>query len=137
MDKDGIIWPSDTFRGFYRLGFGIILSFIAVCIIHPIFSFPTLPSWIPDPFLRIHLVNIHRTKHGSDTGTYDTEGRYIPQKFEEIFSKYADGREYLTIRDVSNVILGQRCIADPIGWGGEVFECKLFPSLIDAVAHAY
>jgi hypothetical protein len=30
----------------------------------------------------------------------------------------------LTIWDVSNVLKGQRCIADPIGWGGAFFECK-------------
>jgi peroxygenase len=71
----------------------------------------------------IFLKNVHKDKHGSDTGTYDTEGRFLPQKFEDIFAKYAEGRDYLTIWDVSNVLRGQRCIADPIGWGGAFFEC--------------
>jgi peroxygenase len=75
----------------------------------------------------IFLKNVHRDKHGSDTGTYDHEGRFVPQRFEDIFAKYAEGRDYLTIWDVSNVLKGQRCIADPIGWGGAFFECK--PSL--------
>jgi peroxygenase len=72
----------------------------------------------------IFLKNVHRDKHGSDTGTYDHEGRFVPQRFEDIFAKYAEGRDYLTIWDVSNVLKGQRCIADPIGWGGAFFECK-------------
>jgi hypothetical protein len=31
-------------------------------IIHVNFSFPTWPSWTPDPFFRIYISNIHRTK---------------------------------------------------------------------------
>lgn len=123
-DHDGVIWPLDTFRGFYQLGYGIILSLISVLVIHGNFSYPTQSSLLPDPFFRIHIDNIHKDKHGSDTGTYDTEGRFIPQKFEDIFSKYAEGRDYLTIWDVSNLMKGQRLIADPIGWGGAFFECK-------------
>ncbi|KAJ4037351.1 hypothetical protein NW756_005644 [Fusarium oxysporum] len=121
-DHDGVIWPLDTFRGFYQLGYGIILSLISVLVIHGNFSYPTQSSLLPDPFFRIHIDNIHKDKHGSDTGTYDTEGRFIPQKFEDMFSKYAEGRDYLTIWDVSNLIKGQRLIADPIGWGGAFFE---------------
>ncbi|KAF2252106.1 Caleosin-domain-containing protein [Trematosphaeria pertusa] len=121
-DHDGILWPTDTFWGFLRLGFGIILSLVAVFIIHANFSYPTVPTWLPDPFFRLYITNIHKDKHGSDTNTYDTEGRFVPQKFEDIFEKYAEGRDYLTIWDVSNVMKGQRCIADPIGWGGALFE---------------
>ncbi|RKK83794.1 hypothetical protein BFJ69_g2531 [Fusarium oxysporum] len=108
--------------GFYQLGYGVILSVIAVVVIHGNLSYPTQSSFIPDPFFRIYIDNIHKDKHGSDTGVYDTEGRFIPQKFEDIFSKYAEGRDYLTIWDVSNLMKGQRLIADPIGWGGAFFE---------------
>ncbi|EXA29512.1 hypothetical protein FOVG_19020 [Fusarium oxysporum f. sp. pisi HDV247] len=123
MDRDGVIWPTDTFWGFHRLGFGIFLSLVAVFIIHANFSYPTLPAYLPDPFFRLYTNNIHKAKHGSDTGTYDTEGRFIPQKFEDMFEKYAKGRDYLTIWDVSALMKGQRLIADPIGWGGALFEC--------------
>ncbi|EHA51085.1 hypothetical protein MCOR27_009635 [Pyricularia oryzae] len=121
-DQDGVIWPQDTFVGFYRLGFGVILSLISVFIIHGNFSYPTSPSWIPDAFFRIHLDRIHKDKHGSDTGTYDTEGRFVPQKFEDIFAKYAPGQDSLTWRDVMQVLHGQRLYADPIGWFAAVFE---------------
>ncbi|KAI9661113.1 MAG: hypothetical protein M1821_009440 [Bathelium mastoideum] len=124
-DDDGVIWPRDTFLGFHKLGFGITLSLLATFIIHANFSYPTLPTFFPDPFLRVHIQNIHKDKHGSDSGTYDTEGRFIPQKFEDMFSKYADGKDYMTIWDISRLMKGQRCIVDPIGWGAQFFECKI------------
>jgi peroxygenase len=122
-DHDGVIWPTDTLVGFHKLGFGILLSLVAVVVIHSNFSYPTLPTFLPDPFFRIYVDNIHKDKHGSDTGTYDNEGRFIPQKFEDIFSKYSTGEESLTFWEAMNLLKGQRCIMDPVGWGGAFFEC--------------
>ena len=79
-DHDGVVWPLDTFRGFYALGFGLFLSVFAMFLVHVNFSYPTCPGWVPDPFFRVYLDNIHKAKHGSDTGTYDNEGRFVPQK---------------------------------------------------------
>jgi hypothetical protein len=121
-DHDGIIWPHDTFVGFYRLGYGVILSLLAVVIIHFNLAYPTQKSWIPDPRLLIHVDRIHRAKHGSDSGTYDAQGRFVPQHFEDIFAKYSNGKDYITMRDVRSMWTGQRCIADPIGWGAVFFE---------------
>lgn len=121
-DRDGILWPSDTFVGFYNLGFGVILSAFALFIIHINFSYPTGTSWLPDPLFRINLVNIDRTKHGSDSDTYDSQGRFRPQQFEDIFSKYANGADHLTIWTLLEQIKGQRNVSDPIGWGGAMFE---------------
>jgi hypothetical protein len=94
-------------------------------VIHLNFSYATCSGWLPDPFFRLYLKNVHKAKHGSDTETYDHEGRFVPQRFEDIFAKYADGRDYLTIWDLSEVLKGQRCASDPIGWAGAMFECRV------------
>ncbi|RPB23237.1 Caleosin-domain-containing protein [Terfezia boudieri ATCC MYA-4762] len=88
-DKDGIIWPQDTYIGFRRLGFNILVSHFAAFVIHLNLSFRTVPGVLPDPLFRIWLDNIHKTKHGSDTNTYDSEGRFSPQHFEDFFQKYS------------------------------------------------
>ena len=65
-----------------RIGFGRIISFAAIFVIHGTFSYVTSPSFIPSPFFPIYVNCMHRTKHGSDSGVYDTEGRFVPIKFE-------------------------------------------------------
>jgi peroxygenase len=108
------------------LGYGLILSILSVIIIHPNFSYPTVKGWLPDPFLRIYVDRIHKDKHGSDSGTYDTEGRFVPQKFEDIFAKYASGdKQSLTFNEMLGYLKGQRLVLDPFGWGGAIFECEL------------
>jgi Caleosin related protein len=42
------------------------------------------------------LLRAHRDKHGSDSETYDTEGRMVPQKLEEFFSKCVHCQRLLT-----------------------------------------
>ncbi|KAL2065614.1 hypothetical protein VTL71DRAFT_3284 [Oculimacula yallundae] len=124
-DADGIIWPLDTYNGFRALGYNIFLSLFSLLIIHLNFSYPTLPPghFLPDPFFRIYISRIHKDKHGSDSGTYDTEGRFVPQKFEDIFAKYAGGDKMgITKGEVWNYMKGQRLYADPAGWGAAAFE---------------
>ena len=77
-----VIWPLDTFRGFHALGYHLVWSVVAVFVIHSAFSYFSLPrhQWLPDPLFRIYLQRINRCKHGSDTGTYDAEGRFVPSK---------------------------------------------------------
>ncbi|KAF8072391.1 SOP1 [Scenedesmus sp. PABB004] len=98
------------------------------------FSYPSAPTWLPDPFMRIYLKNVHRCKHGSDSEVYDTEGRFVPQRFEELFSKYDRGNKgglswddlQARARGLTGarraMILGNMNIMDPVGWIAERLE---------------
>ncbi|GAA5863417.1 hypothetical protein JCM8547_006975 [Rhodosporidiobolus lusitaniae] len=122
-DADNIIWPLDTYRGFRELGYSFFWCCFAMCVIHFFFSYFSAPGFLPDPFFRIFLKNGHRTKHGSDTGVYDPEGRFIPAKFEEIFTKFdKDNKGGLTFWEGLQMIHANRQAADPIGWCAELFE---------------
>ncbi|OAA53372.1 caleosin domain containing protein [Cordyceps fumosorosea ARSEF 2679] len=121
-DRDGVIWPVDTYVGFRRLGFNVIFSALSAFIIHLNLSYATVERLLPDPLLRIYLARIHKAKHGSDSDAYDTEGRFSPQKFEDIFAKNAAEKESLTAGEVRRMLSGQRLVSDPVGWGAAAFE---------------
>ncbi|EYE95639.1 caleosin family protein [Aspergillus ruber CBS 135680] len=124
-DADGQIYPWDTYIGFRELGFNILFSFVAVLIININFSYPTrlAHSYIPDPWFRVYVDSIHKAKHGSDSSTYDPEGRLVPQSFENMFSKYNKNEDgTLTFGELFTMIKGHRCAADPFGWGAAFFE---------------
>ncbi|KAG6330274.1 hypothetical protein ID866_8817, partial [Astraeus odoratus] len=123
-DGDGIIWPIDTWVGFRDLGFNILFSFLAVLVIHSTLSIPTrLPvSYVPDPFFRIYIDHIHKDKHGSDSGSFDSFGRFIPSRFEDIWTEYARRspgelpRTKMTVSELWEFISGNRVAWDPFGW---------------------
>ncbi|GAV83000.1 Caleosin domain-containing protein, partial [Cephalotus follicularis] len=117
LDDDGIIYPLETYRGFRIIGFNPIASFIFMVLVHGAMSYATLPTWIPSPFFPIYIHNIHKAKHGSDSGTYDTEGRYIPANFENIFSKYAcTVPDKLSLRELWIMTEANRYAFDFFGW---------------------
>jgi peroxygenase len=112
-------------------------SALAFHILHV--SYATSPTWIPDLRFPVYVKNIHWAKHGSDTETFDTEGRFVPQKFEEIFSKYdrsvdsydphaaianaadSDDKGGLYFTDLVNMWRGNRGVLDVIGWVFQLF----------------
>ncbi|KAK0610968.1 Caleosin related protein-domain-containing protein [Immersiella caudata] len=124
-DCDGQICPWNTYVGFREIGFNFLFSLFAMFIIHLCFSYPTrlAYSYIPDPRFRLFVGGIHKAKHGSDSGTYDREGRFVPQAFEDMFAKWdVGGRGSLSAWELWNMIAGHRVAMDPFGWGAGVFE---------------
>lgn len=73
---DGVLTPWDTWIAFRELGYGLVLSAVGTVLVHFFFSYPTLDTWVPDPFFSIHLKNIHRCIHGSDSGSYNNLGTF-------------------------------------------------------------
>ncbi|KAK1651921.1 hypothetical protein QYE76_069726 [Lolium multiflorum] len=123
---DGIVYPWDTFKGLRAIGVGFGTSLASAFFINLVMSYPTQPSWIPSPLLSIHINNIHKAKHGSDSETYDTEGRFDPSKFDAIFSKF--GRTHpnaLTEDEISTMLKSNRNMYDFLGWSAAILEWKI------------
>ncbi|PWZ01641.1 Caleosin-domain-containing protein [Testicularia cyperi] len=133
-DCDGVLWPSETLFGFLALGFGVVLSCLSMVVIHGAFSYPTLPrnrhlslalgNWLPDPFMRIYVANIHRCKHGSDTESYDRRGQFRPSQFQSILEDYSTRRnkDALSFKDAMAMIRERRDLVDLFGLFAFIFE---------------
>uniref|UniRef100_A0ACD5XDK8 Uncharacterized protein n=1 Tax=Avena sativa TaxID=4498 RepID=A0ACD5XDK8_AVESA len=123
---DGIIYPWETFQGMRAIGLGYPVSIGAAIFINLILSYPTQPGWIPSPVLSIHIKNIHKGKHGSDSETYDTEGRFDPSKFDAIFSKFGRTRpNALTEDEMNSMLKDNRNMYDFLGWVAATVEWKI------------
>ncbi|KAI0523252.1 hypothetical protein KFK09_005646 [Dendrobium nobile] len=129
-NKDGIIYPWETYQGFRAIGCGVFLSLTAGFLINFLLGYSTQPAWIPSPLLPIYIKNIHKCKHGSDSETYDTEGRFDPAKFDAIFSKYAKTYSDALTGDELHTMLGaNRNLTDFIGRAIASAEWRLLYSL--------
>ncbi|KAF3540863.1 hypothetical protein F2Q69_00020456 [Brassica cretica] len=73
-NKDGIVYPSETFQGFRAIGCGYLLSAFASLFINMGLSSKTRPGKGFSISFPIEVKNIHLAKHGSDSGVYDKNG---------------------------------------------------------------
>jgi hypothetical protein len=66
-DRDGQIYPWDTYIGFRDLGFNILFSLFAMVVINAGLSYPTrlAVSWWPDVWWRVFVGGIHKAKVSS------------------------------------------------------------------------
>nr|VDD63269.1 unnamed protein product [Brassica oleracea] len=88
-NKDGIVYPSETYQGFRAIGCGYLLSAFASLFINMGLSSKTRPGKGFSFSFPIEVKNIHLAKHGSDSGVYDKDGRFVASKFEEMFAKHS------------------------------------------------
>lgn len=55
-------------------------------------------------------------QHGSDSGVFDREGRFVPQAFEDMFAQIdKDGDGAFSFTDLRNLVARNRLLMDPFG----------------------
>lgn len=129
-DNDGVIWPWDTYIGCRRWGWSPPLALLTAFLIHFNLSYATVRGLLPDPFFRIYVARMHKNKHGSDSMSFDNEGRFRPQNFEDLFAKYdRDGKGGLDAWDLLRAWKGQRMAFDFFGTTAAFLECECSPDL--------
>lgn len=129
-NHDGVVYPWETFKGFRAIGAGLPLSSFAALFINMGLSQKTRPGRFPSLLFPIEIKNIAKAKHGSDSGVYDTEGRFVQSKFEEIFSKHAHTNpNYLTNKELDEMLKANRDPKDYGGWLAAFVEWKVLYSL--------
>ncbi|CAN6198097.1 unnamed protein product [Urochloa humidicola] len=127
-NKDGVIYPAETYQGFRAIGAGVVLSAVSAVFINGGLGPKTIPENVKtSPFkLPIYVKNIHKGKHGSDSGVYDANGRFVPEKFEEIFKKNAHSKpDSLTGKELQGLLQANREPKDFKGWLGGFTEWKV------------
>ncbi|XP_066372005.1 probable peroxygenase 4 [Miscanthus floridulus] len=129
-NKDGIITTSELFEGYVAIGCDAVFARKQAASVSAGVGPKTSPDDAPLPHLSIYVEYIHKAMHGSDTGAYDAEGRFVPPKFEEIFTKHAKVRpDALTSEEIEEMILANRDPLDPQSWSAPEGEWGLIYKL--------
>nr|GEV41632.1 caleosin-related, EF-hand domain pair [Tanacetum cinerariifolium] len=145
-NNDGVIYPGKLTKilklfmrvlnleciiGLRAIGGSFLLSVGGAIFINVALSGMTRPGKrFPNLLFPIEIQNITLAKHGSDSDTYDTSGRFVPSKFEEIFSKYArTNPDYLTKDELNEFIKGNRDRKDYFGQIVALVEWNVLYSL--------
>ncbi|KAI1772695.1 Caleosin related protein-domain-containing protein [Hypoxylon cercidicola] len=123
VDRDGIVWPRDTYAGCRKLGWGITSSTLAVVALHSTLSYPTNPGSIPDVLSRIYY---DASQNSSRQDKHDEKERSVPsQACEGILAKHdTNGKGGLNFRDVLRFWNEQRSQLGVLDWCTVVVECK-------------
>jgi peroxygenase len=121
-NKDGWIYPRETFEGLRAIGFGYILSFIGTFIIHVFLAMFATHSWIPSPFFGIDISMIHKCKHGSDANVYDKEGRMSKFHLDDMFKRYSDKQDSIRAFDILRMTQDKWEAFDIFGWCADKLE---------------
>ncbi len=85
-NHDGQLTRSETAVGLRRLGLGRAKSEAVATFINVGVGVSTSDHWY-DP-TTINLAKIHHAKHGSDTGIFDAQGDFVPEKFNQLFERF-------------------------------------------------
>jgi peroxygenase len=119
-NHDGKITLFETYAGLRRLGFGAVRSAAFAGVINAALGSSTSGA----PSLTVDAERIHAGKHRSDTGVYDTNGRFSLPRFRRLFARYdADGDGALDGEELGRLFADNR--TDLIGHLGSKAEFGL------------
>ncbi|XP_073109913.1 probable peroxygenase 5 [Elaeis guineensis] len=125
-NNDGVIYPWETFQGCRAIGCGVALSTFSAFLVNGSLGPKTRTGKIPSPLLPIYIKNIQKGKHGSDSGVYDSDGRFVPAKFEEMFKRHAHTNpNALTSKELDEMRQANRVPKDYKGWFASWTEWKI------------
>lgn len=123
-NHDGKITLSDTYQGLRRLGLGAGRAAAFAGMINAALGSSTSGA----PSLTVDAERIHAGKHLSDTGVYDTKGRFSHPRFKRLFARYdADGDGGLDGEELARLCADNR--ADLMGHLGSRAEFGLLLDL--------
>ncbi|EFH69529.1 hypothetical protein ARALYDRAFT_472583 [Arabidopsis lyrata subsp. lyrata] len=129
-NKDGTVYPWETYQGFRALGTGRLLAAFVAIFINMGLSQKTRPGKRFSPLFPIDVKNSHLCMHGSDTDVYDDDGRFVESKFEEIFKKHARTHKgALTAEEIQKMLKTNRDPFDITGWLSDYGEWKILHNL--------
>ncbi|OAY25294.1 hypothetical protein MANES_17G082500v8 [Manihot esculenta] len=129
-NQDGLVYPWETFQGFRAIGCGVLLSAASAVFINMGLSRKTRPGKGPSLLFPIEIQNINLGKHGSDSGVYDKDGRFVHEKFEAIFRNHARTHpDALTSSELMGMLKANREPKDYAGWVASWTEWKTLYSL--------
>ncbi|MCL7025572.1 hypothetical protein MKW94_028209 [Papaver nudicaule] len=130
-NKDGVIYPWETFQGCRAIGVGIAGSTFIAIAINIAFSGKTRPGKCPNLLFPIEVKNVIRSRHTSDSGIYDAQGEFDPAKFDELFHKHskANANAALTGDELSGMLKANRLPRDYYGWALGHLEWKVLYSV--------
>ncbi|KAL6635082.1 hypothetical protein ACP70R_027753 [Stipagrostis hirtigluma subsp. patula] len=124
-DHNGIVTFDETYEGLQAIGLSPVRAKGSAVIINFGLGAKTRPD--PDSSrMDIYIANIKQAIHGSDTGSYDPEGRFIPEKLDEMFAKHGKTVPGAMTKDeIDEMLKANREKGDFKGWLGSASEWKL------------
>uniref|UniRef100_A0A453PIE6 EF-hand domain-containing protein n=1 Tax=Aegilops tauschii subsp. strangulata TaxID=200361 RepID=A0A453PIE6_AEGTS len=129
-DNDGIVSFSETEQGLRAIGLGAIEAAASATLINGAIGPKTRQENATTSRFDIYIANIQKGIHGSDSGSYDAQGRFVPAKFNDIFTKYAKVKPNALNEDELDAMrTANRKEGDFKGWAASKAEWGLLYSL--------
>jgi len=129
-DNDGIVTYSETEAGLRAIGLGAATATAAAALINGVIGPKTRPDNASTSRMDIYIENIQKGMHGSDTGSYDAQGRFVEVKFDTIFTTYAKAEpSALNETELEDMRQANRASNDYQGWAASKAEWDMLYSL--------